>query len=102
MTARRADRLRDGANALVVAPLIGLLAIILLVLIRAYQYMVSPVLGANCRYAPTCSSYAHDAVRTHGPVRGGWMAIKRIGRCHPWGGAGFDPVPDSKNTSPNR
>lgn len=62
-------------------------------LIRAYQLFLSPVLGANCRYAPSCSQYAAEAVRTHGPIRGLWLATRRILRCHPWAGAGYDPVP---------
>ncbi len=63
-------------------------------LITVYRYTLSPLLGKNCRYLPTCSEYAYQAIDRFGPVRGGWLAIKRIGRCHPWGGSGFDPVPD--------
>lgn len=70
-----------------------LLGALLLILIRSYQLFLSPVLGANCRYAPTCSGYAQEAIRLHGPFRGGWLAVRRIGRCHPWGGSGYDPVP---------
>ncbi len=77
-------------------------SLVMLGLIRLYQYMLSPVLGANCRYGPTCSAYAYDAVRIHGPLRGGWLACKRISRCHPWGGAGFDPVPEINETKANR
>ena len=66
-------------------------------LIRAYQLILSPVLGQNCRYQPTCSAYAVEAIETHGALKGGWLAAKRIGRCHPieWlgGGQGYDPVP---------
>ncbi len=62
-------------------------------LIRGYQLLLSPVLPGACRYYPTCSAYAHEAVARWGAVRGGWLAVKRIGRCHPWGGTGFDPVP---------
>lgn len=62
-------------------------------LIRFYQYAISPYLAPSCRYSPSCSQYGIEAVRKHGPFRGGWMAIKRIGRCHPWGGHGHDPVP---------
>jgi len=51
-------------------------------------------MGRHCRYHPTCSAYALEAIEKHGAVRGWWLAVKRIGRCHPWGGAGFDPVPD--------
>jgi len=62
-------------------------------LIRGYQLLLSPLLGNNCRFHPTCSGYAMEAVRTHGVVRGLWLASRRIGRCHPWGGHGHDPVP---------
>ncbi len=63
-------------------------------LIRAYQMLLSPVLPGTCRYHPTCSEYARQAVEDHGPLTGGWLALKRIGRCHPWGGFGLDPVPE--------
>ena len=61
--------------------------------IRGYQLLVSPVLAPTCRYEPTCSAYALEAVSRFGTVRGGWLALKRLARCRPWGGAGFDPVP---------
>lgn len=61
--------------------------------IRLYQWTLSPLLGVNCRYAPSCSAYAAEAIATHGPVKGPWLAIRRIARCHPWGGSGYDPVP---------
>ena len=77
--------------------LAGGIGLLFLLLIRVYQYVFSPVLGANCRYQPTCSQYAYDAVVTHGPVKGSWLAAKRICRCHPWGGAGYDPVPVAGN-----
>lgn len=64
-----------------------------LALIRLYQLLVSPFFGSNCRYQPTCSAFASEAIRRHGVLRGGWLALKRIGRCHPWGGEGYDPVP---------
>jgi len=71
---------------------------ILTALLQVYRYTVSPVLhllapGSGCRYLPTCSAYALEAVRLHGPLRGSWLALKRLGRCHPWGGHGYDPVP---------
>ncbi len=64
-------------------------------LIRAYQLLIAPVLGPRCRHLPGCSEYASEAIRLHGPVRGGWMGLCRIGRCHPWGTSGYDPVPGS-------
>ena len=66
---------------------------IILLPVYFYKYCISPLTPASCRYAPTCSQYAIDAVRKYGPFKGGWLAIKRIARCHPWGGSGFDPVP---------
>ena len=66
---------------------------ILLVLIRFYQLVISPLLPVSCRFAPSCSHYAVDALTRFGVFRGSWMAAKRICRCHPWGDAGFDPVP---------
>jgi len=65
----------------------------LIQLVRLYRLAVSPWLGANCRYDPTCSSYAIEALQKHGVLKGGWLAAKRIARCHPWGGSGYDPVP---------
>lgn len=62
-------------------------------LIRAYQLLLSPVIGNHCRYQPTCSAYAIEAIEAHGVLRGTVLAARRIGRCHPWGGAGHDPVP---------
>ncbi|MBC8339689.1 MAG: membrane protein insertion efficiency factor YidD [Rhodospirillales bacterium] len=65
--------------------------------IRAYQLLIVPVLPAGgCRFQPTCSHYALDAIDGHGALTGGWLAVKRILRCHPWGDAGFDPVPPAK------
>lgn len=62
-------------------------------LIRFYQIAISPLLGPRCRYIPTCSQYSLEAVHSYGAVRGAWLAIQRICRCHPWGGSGYDPVP---------
>ncbi|MGC9451423.1 MAG: membrane protein insertion efficiency factor YidD [Oceanipulchritudo sp.] len=71
---------------------------LLIVLLVLYRYLVSPVLhvlapGSGCRFQPTCSEYALEAIRIHGPFHGSWLALRRLGRCHPWGGHGFDPVP---------
>lgn len=63
-------------------------------LIRFYQLFISPLIGSNCRYSPTCSAYATQALKTHGLLKGGWLSLKRILRCHPWGGSGYDPVPE--------
>lgn len=66
---------------------------ILIALIRVYQWMLSPLLGASCRYTPTCSAYAAEAIQKWGALKGGWLAIKRIASCRPGGGHGYDPVP---------
>jgi uncharacterized protein len=63
-----------------------------IILIKFYQYSISPLLPSACRYTPTCSHYAIEAIKKHGPLKGGFMAAKRIGSCHPWGGSGYDPV----------
>jgi putative membrane protein insertion efficiency factor len=63
--------------------------------IRLYQWCISPLLPANCRYQPTCSAYAAEAIERHGLLRGGWLTLRRLSRCHPWGGFGYDPVPDA-------
>ena len=67
--------------------------LVLKFLIRVYQVALSPLLGPNCRYYPTCSQYAIEALETHGAFKGTWLTIKRISRCHPWHEGGFDPVP---------
>jgi hypothetical protein len=66
---------------------------ILIVLIRGYQLLLSPFIGNQCRFTPTCSYYAREAVEKHGAFKGSWMAIRRVGRCHPWHPGGHDPVP---------
>ena len=71
-----------------------ILSALLIGLARGYKLLISPVLPQTCRFHPTCSGYAIEAIRTHGPGRGGLMALRRITRCHPWGGQGYDPVPD--------
>jgi putative membrane protein insertion efficiency factor len=65
----------------------------LLLLIRIYQLFLSPLLGSSCRFTPTCSQYAIEAITKYGPLRGGWLTLKRIVKCHPWGKHGHDPVP---------
>ncbi|MES2873405.1 MAG: membrane protein insertion efficiency factor YidD [Bacteroidota bacterium] len=66
---------------------------IFLFIIRTYQYLISPILGKSCRFTPTCSHYGVEAITKYGPFKGGWLTLKRIGRCNPWGGHGHDPVP---------
>jgi len=76
------DRDRGAMKALLVIP------------IHLYRFLLSPFLGRNCRYEPSCSAYALEAIEIHGAARGSWLAAKRVCRCHPWGGAGPDPVPE--------
>lgn len=66
---------------------------IFILLIRGYQYGISPYLPPSCRYTPSCSSYGIEAIRKYGPFKGGWLTLKRLASCHPWGGSGYDPVP---------
>ena len=74
-----------------------------LALVRLYRGVVSPVLGCRCRYLPTCSAYAEEAIQAHGAVRGGWLALRRLARCTPRGGHGFDPVPPAgEDPQPSR
>ena len=68
----------------------------LILLIRGYSYLISPLLGNNCRYYPTCSAYTREAIEKHGALRGLWLGIKRISRCHPFHEGGVDPVPEPK------
>jgi putative membrane protein insertion efficiency factor len=65
----------------------------LVALVRGYQYLLSPWWGRQCRFSPTCSEYAIEALERHGAAHGVWLALRRVLRCHPWGGGGFDPVP---------
>ncbi len=73
--------------------LIKIPALIMIFLIRVYQVTLSPFLGKSCRYTPTCSNYGIEAIRKYGAIKGGWLTIKRILSCNPWGGSGYDPVP---------
>jgi putative membrane protein insertion efficiency factor len=70
-----------------------ILSLPLIALIKLYQWVISPLLGPKCRFTPTCSQYALEALQKYGPLKGGWLALRRIARCHPWGGHGVDPVP---------
>lgn len=69
----------------------------LILMLRAYRYGVSPFLGGHCRFYPSCSQYAETAVARFGALRGGWLAVRRLSRCHPWHEGGLDPVPERKD-----
>jgi len=73
---------------------------LLRIAVRAYQLLLSPVLPPACRYLPGCSDYALEALAVHGPWRGGLLAMRRLARCHPWGGSGYDPVPPRPSLRP--
>jgi putative membrane protein insertion efficiency factor len=69
---------------------------VLIWMLRAYRFAISPLYGQVCRYHPTCSAYALQAVTRHGSLRGTWLAVRRVGRCHPWAAGGYDPVPPAR------
>ncbi|MFV0430645.1 MAG: membrane protein insertion efficiency factor YidD [Alphaproteobacteria bacterium] len=71
-------------------------------LIRGYQLFLSPIIGKNCRFLPTCSAYATEALKTHGLFKGGWLSLRRILKCHPWGASGYDPVPSKGKNGDNK
>ena len=75
-----------------------MLRVVMTGMIRFYQVAISGLLPPACRYLPTCSEYTRIAIETHGPVKGVWLGMKRIGRCHPWGGCGLDPVPERRES----
>ena len=66
---------------------------LLIIPVKIYQWVISPMIGPSCRYTPTCSAYSIEALKKHGPIKGLWLSIKRILSCNPWGGSGYDPVP---------
>jgi len=86
MAPRLIARCRSGLKTAAATVLIGL--------VRLYRVAISPLLGPRCRFEPSCSEYAIEAIQRYGPLRGGWLAAKRILSCHPWGRTGYDPVPE--------
>ena len=78
------NRLRSLCKSAAALPLIAV--------VKFYQLCISPFTPPSCRFTPTCSQYAVEALRKYGPVKGGWLTLKRLARCHPWGGSGYDPV----------
>ena len=70
-----------------------LLSLPFIILIKIYQWIISPLLGPKCRFTPTCSQYGIESFKKYGPVKGLWLTVKRLSKCHPWGGHGYDPVP---------
>lgn len=79
------ETLSQSLKKILIAPFV--------LLVRGYQLLISPYLPATCRYSPTCSAYTLEALKKHGLFKGGWLSIKRIASCNPWGGSGYDPVP---------
>lgn len=73
---------------------------LLIALLRAYRFAISPLYGQVCRYHPSCSAYALEAVTVHGSIKGSWLAVRRIARCNPWSRGGYDPVPQPKTSQP--
>ena len=93
----RSSILEGGRTATGAGPVAGFnaaVAALLLALISAYRRWISPLLGPRCRFIPSCSAYGLEAIRRHGPWRGGWLTLRRLGRCHPFTPCGCDPVPD--------
>ena len=84
---------RDQKHQGAFSGLHSLMITLILLPFHGYRLLISPLLGANCRFAPSCSAYAIEAIQLHGIIKGGYLTAKRLGKCHPWGGSGVDPVP---------
>ncbi|MDQ3383445.1 MAG: membrane protein insertion efficiency factor YidD [Actinomycetota bacterium] len=90
---------QQGASTL--THLDRMVALVLVWLVRGYQVLISPLLGPTCRYYPSCSAYAVEALQRFGPVRGTWLTLRRLSRCHPWSPGGVDHVPPRRDASSN-
>ncbi len=84
---------KDHTHKPVTQSIKEVLAFPFILLIFLYQRIISPWIGPKCRYTPTCSQYGIEALKKHGPIKGLWLTMRRVSRCHPWGGSGYDPVP---------
>ena len=98
MSALARPKMLAGA---IVGVLGGAVTGVVALLIRGYRYAISPLFGQHCRFHPSCSAYALDAIESHGLARGGLLALRRLGKCHPWHPGGFDPVPDDNLRNPS-
>jgi uncharacterized protein len=98
--ARRAGRSLVCAGVRALRAVMGLPRIVVVALLRLYRLVVSPLYGPTCRFYPSCSAYALEAVERHGVLRGGYLAVRRLLRCHPWNPGGVDPVPPVRGTAP--
>jgi len=77
----------------IINKILKIIALPFIIIIKLYQLIISPLIPSSCRYSPTCSHYTLEALKKYGIIKGGWLGIKRISRCHPWGKSGYDPVP---------
>ncbi|WP_306309362.1 membrane protein insertion efficiency factor YidD [Fulvivirga ligni] len=87
-------------NSALIKVIKNLIKMIFILPVRFYQLTISPLLGSNCRHSPTCSQYTIEAIQEWGPIKGIWLGMKRISKCHPWGTSGYDPVP-KRDSHPN-
>lgn len=85
--------MKDKNDTSIITRIMQILALPFILVIKIYQWVISPILGPKCRFTPSCSHYGLEALKKYGLIKGSWLAARRIARCHPWGGHGYDPVP---------